>query len=229
MKLIMIIGGMAQGKHAFAAQFTHARCIDGLAAQIRDAVRAGRDPLEEANASVRDFVTTRESASSDDLEETQDLVLIYPEVGSGVVPLDPDAASPQKLTRCIAWSPASRRESSREAAAQNEKQRLIVTQRQASFGEMPRYAECERDGRICVGRVEERNYEMKLWLIRHGMTKGNQEHRYVGTTDEDLLPEEKERLQARATDMDLHPAVVFVSPAGADRGPGIHGDELRRV
>ena len=42
MKLIMIIGGMAQGKHAFAAQFTHARCIDGLAAQIRDAVRAGR-------------------------------------------------------------------------------------------------------------------------------------------------------------------------------------------
>ena len=64
--------------------------IDGLAAQIRDAVRAGRDPLEEANTSVRDFVTTRESASSDDLAETQDLVLIYPEVGSGVVPLDPE-------------------------------------------------------------------------------------------------------------------------------------------
>lgn len=54
---------------------------------------------------------------------------------------------------------------------------------------------------------------MKLWLIRHGMTKGNQEHRYVGTTDEGLLPEEKERLQARAADMNLHPAVVFVSPA----------------
>lgn len=54
---------------------------------------------------------------------------------------------------------------------------------------------------------------MKLWLIRHGMTKGNQEHRYVGTTDEGLLPEEKERLQARAADMNLHPSVVFVSPA----------------
>lgn len=54
---------------------------------------------------------------------------------------------------------------------------------------------------------------MKLWLIRHGMTKGNREHRYVGATDEGLLPEEKERLQARAADMDLHPAVVFVSPA----------------
>lgn len=54
---------------------------------------------------------------------------------------------------------------------------------------------------------------MKLWLIRHGMTKGNQGHRYVGTTDESLLPEEKERLQARAADMDFHPSVVFVSPA----------------
>lgn len=45
------------------------------------------------------------------------------------------------------------------------------------------------------------------------MTKGNQEHRYVGATDEGILPEEKERLQARAADMDLHPSVVFVSPA----------------
>ncbi len=54
---------------------------------------------------------------------------------------------------------------------------------------------------------------MKLWLIRHGMTKGNQEHRYVGATDEGLLPEDKERLQARAADMDFHPSVVFVSPA----------------
>lgn len=45
------------------------------------------------------------------------------------------------------------------------------------------------------------------------MTKGNQEHRYVGATDEGLLPEEKERLQARAADINLHPAVVFVSPA----------------
>ena len=68
-------------------------------------------------------------------------------------------------------------------------------------------------GSIGVGRVEERDYEMKLWLIRHGMTKGNREHRYVGVTDEGILPEEKERLQARAAEMDLHPAIVFVSPA----------------
>ena len=29
----------------------------------------------------------------------------------------------------------------------------------------------------------------KIVLIRHGMTQGNQEHRYVGTTEEGLLPE----------------------------------------
>lgn len=36
---------------------------------------------------------------------------------------------------------------------------------------------------------------MKLYMIRHGKTKGNQEKRYVGSTDEWLLPEERERLQ----------------------------------
>jgi len=28
----------------------------------------------------------------------------------------------------------------------------------------------------------------RIWLIRHGMTKGNLERRYVGRTDEELLP-----------------------------------------
>lgn len=31
--------------------------------------------------------------------------------------------------------------------------------------------------------------DMKIYLIRHGETKGNREKRYVGTTDEGLLPE----------------------------------------
>ena len=106
MKLIMIIGGMAQGKHAFAAQFTHARCIDGLAAQIRDAVRAGRDPLAEANASIRDLITGRE-----------DIVLIYPEVGSGVVPLDPEER---------AWREAVGRVGCRIAAEADEVYRMVA-------------------------------------------------------------------------------------------------------
>ena len=36
---------------------------------------------------------------------------------------------------------------------------------------------------------------MKLLLIRHGMTKGNKEHRYVGSTDESILPSEKDRMR----------------------------------
>lgn len=36
---------------------------------------------------------------------------------------------------------------------------------------------------------------MKLYMIRHGMTKGNREHRYIGRTDEEILPEEAEKLQ----------------------------------
>lgn len=39
---------------------------------------------------------------------------------------------------------------------------------------------------------------MKVYLIRHGKTRGNQEHRYVGATDEELLFEaEKELIQRR--------------------------------
>lgn len=50
---------------------------------------------------------------------------------------------------------------------------------------------------------------MKLYLIRHGETRGNREHRYVGRTDEELLPDAKLRLS-----MYEMPEVkkVYVSP-----------------
>lgn len=35
---------------------------------------------------------------------------------------------------------------------------------------------------------------MRVYLIRHGVTKGNLEHRYVGSTEEVLLPEADEPL-----------------------------------
>lgn len=35
---------------------------------------------------------------------------------------------------------------------------------------------------------------MRIYLIRHGVTKGNLEHRYVGSTEEALLPEAEEAL-----------------------------------
>lgn len=50
---------------------------------------------------------------------------------------------------------------------------------------------------------------MKIYMIRHGMTNGNREHRYVGITDEGLIPEEREALRERTM-----PSVtsVYVSP-----------------
>ena len=37
----------------------------------------------------------------------------------------------------------------------------------------------------------------KIIFIRHGKTKGNEEKRYIGSTDEDILPSEKERLSLK--------------------------------
>lgn len=50
---------------------------------------------------------------------------------------------------------------------------------------------------------------MKIYMIRHGATKGNREHRYVGLTDEGLLPEAKASLRQRKA-----PAIarVYTSP-----------------
>ena len=50
---------------------------------------------------------------------------------------------------------------------------------------------------------------MKIYFIRHGATKGNREHRYVGTTDEPLLQEEIPTLQSKK----MPPAArVYTSP-----------------
>ena len=43
--------------------------------------------------------------------------------------------------------------------------------------------------------IENKGIRARILLIRHGMTQGNKEHRYVGTTDEGLLPESVEQLR----------------------------------
>ncbi|MBO5055360.1 MAG: histidine phosphatase family protein [Lachnospiraceae bacterium] len=60
---------------------------------------------------------------------------------------------------------------------------------------------------------------MKVYLIRHGKTRGNQEHRYVGATDEDLLPEaekalglRKQEIKEKAGEGFLQAETVYVSP-----------------
>lgn len=50
---------------------------------------------------------------------------------------------------------------------------------------------------------------MKVYFIRHGATKGNREHRYVGKTDEGLLKEEKERLSEKEMP---RAKLVYISP-----------------
>ena len=55
---------------------------------------------------------------------------------------------------------------------------------------------------------------MRLLFLRHGMTKGNQERRYIGVTDEPLSEEGREMLRqqmAKRAEKEL-PGIVFVSP-----------------
>lgn len=54
---------------------------------------------------------------------------------------------------------------------------------------------------------------MKLYLFRHGQTKGNKEHRYVGITDEGLLTESIEQLKQKVRTKGI-PEVdrIYVSP-----------------
>lgn len=57
--------------------------------------------------------------------------------------------------------------------------------------------------------------EIELTLIRHGQTKGNLEHRYIGRTEEALCEEGREALEknrARFLQAHLQPEILFVSP-----------------
>ena len=56
---------------------------------------------------------------------------------------------------------------------------------------------------------------MRVYLIRHGVTKGNLEHRYVGSTEEVLLPEADEpllSLKKRLEKDDCRKPHLLVSP-----------------
>lgn len=61
---------------------------------------------------------------------------------------------------------------------------------------------------------------MRVYMIRHGMTAGNLEHRYVGSTDEPLLPESRALIEKCAMQADSRYCMgrysrgqsVYVSP-----------------
>ena len=56
--------------------------------------------------------------------------------------------------------------------------------------------------------------KIKIWMIRHGMTAGNQEQRYVGTTDEPLCEEGLQQILAKKQVKEQQNDVktVYVSP-----------------
>lgn len=53
---------------------------------------------------------------------------------------------------------------------------------------------------------------MIVYLIRHGMTMGNQMKRYIGTTDEPLCPEGIEQLRRKKEHYMFVPDELYVSP-----------------
>lgn len=46
--------------------------------------------------------------------------------------------------------------------------------------------------------------QIELWLIRHGETKSNEEHRYLGIRDEELSETGRQNLQQKANKYNLH-------------------------
>ena len=54
--------------------------------------------------------------------------------------------------------------------------------------------------------------EMEIYWLRHGKTKSNEEHRYLGKTDEGLTEAETERLQAKKVPEAWQTFPLFSSP-----------------
>ena len=59
-------------------------------------------------------------------------------------------------------------------------------------------------------------YEADISLIRHGMTPGNEEHRYIGTTDEPLSKKGREQLLA-LREKGVYPAAACVAASPLER------------
>lgn len=60
---------------------------------------------------------------------------------------------------------------------------------------------------------------MKVLLLRHGMTKGNREHRYVGSTDEGVLAEFRDSLIKRAEELRKNGLIWKQEPLGEQTEP----------
>ncbi len=77
--MILIIGGMCQGKHDFCKkEYPEADVIDNYEKRVRDELESGLDPITEAEKLL----------TAIDNDSAAELVILMREVGSGVVPMD---------------------------------------------------------------------------------------------------------------------------------------------
>ena len=102
--MILIIGGMCQGKHDFCrSKYPDAEVIEHYEERIRDELKEGKDPVSEAEKWLNEISVVMEMDGTDSAihlsmdtenrfkeQKPRELVIIMNEVGSGVVPMDKD-------------------------------------------------------------------------------------------------------------------------------------------
>lgn len=102
--MILIIGGMCQGKHGFCrSKYPDAEVIEHYEERIRDELKEGKDPVSEAEKWLNEISAVMEMDGTDSAihlsmdtenrfkeQKPRELVIIMNEVGSGVVPMDKD-------------------------------------------------------------------------------------------------------------------------------------------
>jgi len=102
--MILIIGGMCQGKHDFCrSKYPDAEVIEHYEERIRDELKEGKDPVSDAEKWLNEISAVMEMDGTDSAihlsmdtenrfkeQKPRELVIIMNEVGSGVVPMDKD-------------------------------------------------------------------------------------------------------------------------------------------
>ena len=102
--MILIIGGICQGKHDFCrSKYPDAEVIEHYEERIRDELKEGKDPVSEAEKWLNEISVVMEMDGTDSAihlsmdtenrfkeQKPRELVIIMNEVGSGVVPMDKD-------------------------------------------------------------------------------------------------------------------------------------------
>ncbi|SEA48856.1 adenosylcobinamide kinase /adenosylcobinamide-phosphate guanylyltransferase [Oribacterium sp. KHPX15] len=102
--MVLIIGGMCQGKHDFCkSEFPDAEVIEHYEERIREELGEGKGPVSEAEKWLDEISATMEIDGTDTAvhlsmdsenrfkeQNPRELVIIMNEVGSGVVPMDKD-------------------------------------------------------------------------------------------------------------------------------------------